>query len=145
MEEKMTVKDERRLHLYYLSKLIGKYSRILVYGPWGEGKTYLFKDLKLKFPDVNFYSFGENEVSEPYVYAITEINPDYFIPDFDIIYCMQYSTEYKEGRTGYSFNDKEWHPMAEYVEKQNYIQIGQKNLSGKTFKSIDKLVKAIKE
>ena len=136
----MAVKDEFRLHLYYLSNLIVKYPRIVVYGPYGEGKDTLFRTLKKKFSDVNFYA-GENGLESPFVYAI--MDTDDIIPEFDIIYCMQYSTEYKEGRTGYVFPDGEWHPMIDYVEKAENIKKSKRNLSGKTFKTIEQLKKAI--
>lgn len=138
----MAVKDEFRLHLYYISKLIVKYPRLLVYGPFGEGKSTLFKSLKKKHSDVSFYSAGENVVDTPFVYAI--ISPDQpNIPEFDIIYCMQYSTEYKEDRIGYKFPKGEWRPMVDYVKKINDAKRKNKNLSGKTFKALDKLVAAI--
>lgn len=134
----MAVKDEFRLHLYYLTKLIVKYPRVLLYGPYGEGKATLFKTLKKKFSDVNFYSFGENLVEQPFVYVI-ETPDDFYIPEFDIIYCMQYSTEYKEDRTGYVFPAGEWHPMIDYIDKVENRKKGARNLSGKTFKALDKL------
>lgn len=138
----MAVKDEQRLHLYYLAKLIVKYPRILVFGPYGEGKTTLFRSLKLKFPNVNFYSFGDSEVLEPFVYGFSEVDDN--VPEFDVIYCMQYSKEYKEGRTGYSFNDGEWHPMVDYVDKIKNRQLQKReNLSGKTFKSLNQLRKVL--
>ena len=56
----MEVKDEFRLHLFYLSKLIKKYPRVLVYAVPGEGKSSLLRNLSQKFPDVNFYDLGEN-------------------------------------------------------------------------------------
>jgi len=136
----MAVKDEFKLHLYYLSKLIVKYPKILVYGPYGEGKSTLFESLKLKYPDVNFYPGGENDIKEPFVYGINSPE-DFFIPKFDRIYCVQYSTEYKESRTGVSFN--EWRPMIDYVEKAKYIKQGKRNLSGKVFGSLAELKKAI--
>jgi len=137
----MAVKDEFRLHLYYLTKLITKYPRVLLYGPYGEGKSTLLKQLKKKFPDVNFYS-GQLPVEEPFV--LTLIDPDQpDIPAFDIIYCMQYSTEYKEDRTGYKFPKGEWRPMVDYIKKVNDQKKGSKNLSGKTFKALDQLRAAI--
>jgi len=137
----MAVKDEFRLHIFYLSKLMEKYPRVLLYGPYGEGKATLFRTLKKKFTDVSFYSFGENEVECPFVYAISS-DEDY-TPEFDIIYCMQYSTEYKEDRTKYTFPAGEWHPMIDYVEKAKNREKGRINLSGKTFKALDKLRAAI--
>lgn len=139
----MAVKDEFRLHLYYLSKLIIKYPKILVYGPIGEGKSTIFDTLKKKFPEVNFYNSGQNPVDAPFVYSF--FSPDQqYLPDFDIIYCMQYSTEYKEGRTGYKFPKGEWRPIADYVKKVEESKRNNNNLSGKTFKALDKLRVAIK-
>ncbi len=140
----MAVKDEFRLHLYYLSKLIVKYPRILLYGPHGEGKATLFKTLKKKFPGVNFYSGPGEQIEEPFVCALMDPNQQQHIPEFDIIYCMQYSTEYKEDRTGYKFPRGEWRPMVDYVKKVNDRNRKVNNLSGKTFKAIDKLIAAIK-
>ena len=138
----MEVKDEFRLHLYYISKLIQKYSRILVYAIPGEGKSKLLRTLSLKFPDVNFYDLGENVAEEPFVYTI--ISPEQInIPEFDIIYCVQYSTEYKEAQTGISFPPGEWRPMEEYVQKAEWNKKGQKNLAGRTVKDLGKLKELI--
>lgn len=144
MKVKDEVKDEFRLHLYYLSKLIVKYPKILVYGYYGEGKSTLFKSLKLKYPAVNFYSNSQNDIEEPFVYVINTPD-DPFIPNFDRIYCIQYSTEYKEKTTGVSFPRGEWRPMADYVEKAELIKQNKINLSGKIFGSLAELKKAIEE
>lgn len=138
----MAVKDEFRLHLYYITKLVKKYPRVLVYAPFGEGKKTIFDSLEKKFPGVNFYHSGYFPPDEPFVYAITDPNQQN-IPDFDIIYCMQYSTEYKESQTGYRFEPGEWRPFGEYVRKIKQRKIGQRNLSGKTFKALDKLREAV--
>ena len=139
----MAVKDEFRLHLYYLTKLIEKYPRVLLYGPYGEGKSTIMKTLKKKFSDVNFYPAGGGPVEEPFVFVLVDPN-QLRIPEFDIIYCMQYSTEYKEDRTGYKFPVGEWRPMVDYIKKVNDAKRKDNNLSGKTFKALDKLRAAIK-
>ena len=56
---------------------------------------------------------------------------------------MQYSTEYKEDRTDFAFPTGEWHPMIDYIDKAANREKGRRNLSGKTFKALDKLVAAI--
>lgn len=132
------VKDEFRLHLYYIGKLIKKYSRVLVYALPGEGKSSILRTLKNKFPDVNFYDLGENVVEEPFVYAI--ISPEQVnIPEFDVIYCVCYSTEYKEAQSGVKFPLDEWRPMEKYIQKAEWNKRGKNNLAGKTAKSLDKL------
>ena len=138
----MAVKDEFRLHIYDLSKLIVKYPKILLYGPYGEGKSTLLDSLKNKFPDVNFYTTGGGPVKVPFVHVLVDPDQQRY-PDYDIIYCMQYSTEYKEGRTGYKFPPGEWRPMVDYVKKVKEKRRNNNNLSGRTFKSIDQLRKEI--
>ena len=135
----MAVKDEFRLHLFYISKLITKYSKILVFAP--DGETGIFDVLQEKFPDVNFYYQTGGEVEEPFVFSIMSLdNPN--IPDCDIIYCIQYTTEYKEMKTGYKFPvGQEWMPLVEYSRMAAWQKLAGKNLSGKIMKSLAELRK----
>lgn len=138
----MAVKDEFRLNLYYLTKLITKYPRILVYAPYGSGKATLMKSLEKKFPEVNFYPSMGWPVKVPFVCSL--LDPDNErIPEFDRIYCIQYSTEYKEAQTGYRFPPGEYHSIGDYVKKVKEEKRSRYNLSGKTFGSLDQLREAI--
>lgn len=140
--------DEYLMHYRNLVNIMKRHKKVLVYALPGEGKTTLLRALQQKYPDWNFYDFGEeNLLKEPYIYEL----PHAFLPkyanvslptDFDLIYVIQYSREYKEALTGVSFGD-EYRPMSDYVRKQKYNQAGSRNLSGQRFKSIQALKNAL--
>jgi len=135
----MVVKDEFRLHLFYISKLIMKYSKILVFAP--DGESGIFGALEEKFPNVNFYyQSGAGEIKEPFVFSIMSLDSPN-IPVNDIIYCLQYTTEYKELQTGYKFPVGQWMPMSEYSRMAAWQKLAGKNISGKIVKSFAELKK----
>jgi hypothetical protein len=137
--------DEFRMHLYLIQKLMNKHNKILIYALPGEGKTRIMMSLMKKFANSEwaFYDLGEHPVeSDKYVYAL--ISPDQaFIPKYDIIYCIQYSREYKEEVTGVSFPDNLWRPMAEYARRAEWDKFGKANLIGRKVNSITNLRKIL--
>lgn len=125
--------------------MMKKRRRILLYGLPGEGKSTIVNALKKKYPDWNFYDFGENpeSVMEPFVYSI--ISPEQVnVPDFDEIYCVQYSTEYKEQVSGTKFPLGEWHPMSEYLQKAEYEQRAKININGRKAGSLEELKRILR-
>lgn len=141
--------DEYLMHYRNLVNIMKRHKRIVVYALSGEGKTTLLRTLKEKYEPEgwNFYDFGEVEYKEPFVYEL----PHAFLPkytdailpeEYDLVYVIQYSREYKEAITGVSFGD-EYRPLSEYVRKMKYKQAHNSNLGGQRFKTIADLQKAI--
>jgi hypothetical protein len=142
--------NEYLMHYRNIVNIMKRHKKILVYALPGEGKTTLLRAIKEKFePDGwNFYDFGVNEeLKVPYIYEL----PHAFLPqyagielptDFDLIYVIQYSREYKEDLTGVSFGD-EYRPMSDYVKRMKYNQAHKNNLGGKRFKTIADLQAAL--
>lgn len=139
--------DELRLNLLFLERLItkGKYRRIGVFSPPGEGKTTVINRLREKFADTewHFYDLMESVVEEPFVYAFISADVDDF-PEFDVIYCHTYSKDYKESVTGVVINDDLWHPIEEYAKIAEARQMAKLNLQGKHVKSMDALRKLLR-
>lgn len=136
--------DELRLHIRYIGHMMRKKRRILLFGLPGEGKSTLMNALQKKYPDWNFYDFGENidECKEPFIYSI--IHPDQEVPDYDEIYCIQYSTAFKEKLTGIKFPPGEWRPIADYFQKAEYNQRAKININGRKAGSMTELRKILK-
>jgi len=135
MPRKKPKLDEYRIHLQYIEKLMGKYRRIGIFAPAGEGKTTVINVLRKKFEDTewNFYDNMDDTYSEPYVYAFIAMVED--IPEFDAIYTLTYSTDYKESITGVVFNDGMIHTMEEYSQAAERRHLASLNLLGKYVKS----------
>lgn len=140
--------DEKLMHFRNIRNIMQKYRRIAIYALPGEGKSTVISELKKKFePEWHFYPFGGGNVVEPYVIEL----PDTFLPDeildniptIDIIYCLQYSREYKERITGISFGNV-YRPFMDYVREMKYARAGNLNLSGRRFKSIAELEKVLR-
>jgi deoxyadenosine/deoxycytidine kinase len=135
--------DEFLLHMRLIEKFMKKFSRIGVYGLPGEGKTTLIMALREKYQDTewHFYEMGENPVEAPFIFAfISEEQP---VPEFDTIFCMQYSTNYKESVTGVYFPADEWRPMADYVKVALRKRMGKLNITGKRVKNMNQLKKLL--
>lgn len=141
--------DEYLMHYRNLVNIMKRHKRIVVYALSGEGKTTLLKTLQEKYEPEgwNFYDFGGVEFKEPYIYEL----PHAFLPkyhgatlptDYDLVYVIQYSREYKEALTGVSFGD-EYRPMSDYVKRMKYNQAHRTNLGGKRFKTIADLQTAL--
>jgi hypothetical protein len=144
----MTELDEKLMHFRNIRNIMQKHRRIAIYALPGEGKSTVIEELKKKFePEWHFYPFGGGLHKEPYVIEL----PDTFLPDrilnempaIDIIYCLQYSREYKERITGISFGDV-YRPFMDYIKEMKYARAGQLNLSGRRFKSIEELENVIR-
>lgn len=136
--------DELRLHLQVIERLMLKYRKIGIFALPGEGKTTLILRLKEKYIDTewHFYEMMENIAEEPYVYAFISTEMD-DLPEFDIIYCLQYSQDYKESVSGITFTDGLWRPIEEYMKAAEYKRMGSLNLLGKYVKSMDALKKLL--
>jgi hypothetical protein len=140
--------DEKLMHYRNIRNIMQKYKRIAIYALPGEGKSHIMAELKKKFePEWNFYHFGRGITKEPYIIEL----PDTFLPEnvlndlpvIDIIYCLQYSREYKERITGISFGDV-YRPFMDYIREMKYARAGSLNLSGRRFKSITELENVIR-
>jgi hypothetical protein len=138
----MAKQDEFLMNFNQMVAIMNRYKRVLLYALPGEGKSTLMRKLEKKFPEFNFYEYGYEPVEEPFVYEITGADePD--IPEFDIIYCIQYSKEYKERITGIKFDT--WRPFREYRNALRWKKMGELNLKGKRFKKISQLQDVLKE
>ena len=133
------IRDEYIAHMRVIERLMKKYNKIGVFALPGEGKTHLIMSLRERYQDTqwNFYELGEDPVTDPYVYDF--ISDKQIVPDFDIIFCMQYSKQYKEALSGVKFEDGEWHPMDDYIQKAHRQRMGKINIAGKTVKNMNEL------
>ena len=139
--------DELRMNLMFIERLIekGKYRRIGVFAPPGEGKTTVINRLREKYKDTewHFYDMMENVVDDPFVYAFISADID-DLPEFDVIFCHTYTTDYKEAVTGVSFSDGLWRPIEEYAKFAERREMSKLNLQGKYVKSMDALKKLLR-
>jgi deoxyadenosine/deoxycytidine kinase len=138
-----TISDEFIRHIRLVERLMKKHDRIGIYAQPGEGKSTLVRALREKYQDTNwhFYEMGEDPVDSPFLFAF--ISEKQQVPDFDIIFCMQYSTEYKESVSGVYFSDDEWHPMSDYTDLAMKRRMGKLNITGKTCKNMNELKKLL--
>jgi len=139
--------DEKLMHIRNISNMMKRHKRILIYALPGEGKSTILRELKTKYPEWTFYVFGrEVKYKEPFIYEL----PDAFLPEeyenalpeFDVIYCLQYSREYKERITGVSFGDV-YRPMHDYLKEAKYQRAKNINIAGKKFKNLSELKKEL--
>ena len=137
----MAHQDEFQMNYRQMVAIMKKYKRVLIYALPGEGKSTLMRKLKRKFPEWNFYEYGYLPVEEPFIWEIVDPETPN-IPDYDIIYCLQYSKEFKERVTGVKFDG--WRPFREYWRVKKWNELGKLNLKGKRFKRIGQLADALK-
>jgi len=139
--------DEKLMHFRNLSNIMKRYKKIAIYALPGEGKSTIIQMLKEKYePEWNFYDFGTGDYTEPYVYEL----PEAFLPEaleevlppVDIIYGFQYSREYKESISGITFGDM-YRPLSDYLREMKYERAKKCNISGRRFKSMNELRKAL--
>ena len=140
---KNEIQDEYIAHIRIIERLMKKHNRIGVFGLPGEGKSHLIMALREKYQDTiwNFYELGENPVTDPFVFAF--ISDQQIVPDFDIIFCMQYSKRYKEAVSGVKFDDGEWHPIKDYMKRAERQRMDKINITGKTVKNMKELSKLL--
>jgi hypothetical protein len=137
--------DEFIVNLRLIENIMKKHTKIGIYALPGEGKSTLVFKLREKYLDTDwhFYEMGERPVEEPYVWAF--ISDEQTTPEFDIIYCLSYSRDFKESKTGVTFHGDDWRPFRDYYQvalrrRQNKIS---KKLRGKTVKTMKDLQKLL--
>lgn len=139
--------DEYLLHFRKIQRLMKKHKRIILYGVPGEGKSTIMNALKRKYGPVgwNFYHFHRLPAEEPFIWELSNPEPDpSVIPKFDVIYCIQYTTNYKESVTGVKFSDGDWRPLREYVTRAQWRERGKNNIATREAKSLSELKKIVK-
>ena len=144
MPRRKPLVDELRLHLQIIERLMEKYNKIGVFALPGEGKTTVINRLREKYKDTKwfFYDMMEDMVQEPFVYAFISVDVD-DLPEFDVIYCLQYSQDYKESISGITYTDGLWRPLEDYMKASEYRRMSKLNLLGKYVKSMDALKKLL--
>ena len=137
--------DELRWNLKLIDKLMGKYKRIGLFSLPKEGKSTIIQKLREKYSGTewSFYNMTENITQEPFVYAFVSTDLEDLLPEMDIIFCLQYSQDYKESVSGVVFPDGVWRPLGDYMALAEYNQMGTLNIQGKYVKSIDDLKKLL--
>jgi hypothetical protein len=136
--------DELLLNIRLIERLMKRNRKIGIFGLPGEGKSYLIRKLAEKYRETewHFYDLMNTKVEEPFVWAFINENIINH-PEFDVIYCLQYSTDYKESITGISFPD--WKPMTEYQKMAEYRRMGKIDIKGKFVKNLKQLKNLLNE
>jgi len=146
MPRRKPKQDELRLNLMMMDRLMKKYQAIGVYALPGEGKSFLIRKLMEKYRNTewNFYDQMNSEPEEPFVWAFINENVPELCPDFDVIYCLQYSTDYKESITGMILPGP-WNPMQDYHKAAEYRRMGNLDIKAKYVKNLTELKKLLNQ
>jgi len=145
MARRKPLQDELRLNLMMMERLMKRHERIGLFALSGEGKSFLTRKLAEKYRNTgwNFYDQMNTNIKTPYVWAFISDEVSPVAPVFDAIYCLQYTTDYKESVTGMEFHDNIWRPMSMYTQMAEYRRMGKLDLKGKHVKNLDELKKLL--
>lgn len=143
---KSDVLDEFIINYRNIIRLARKNSGIMIYALPGEGKSTMMHKLEEDLPKTwNFYRWGEWPVRKPFIYELSHIDPGsskFLWPDYDIIYVLHYSREYKEAVTGIRLGDG-YRPFKDYTREATYASRTGLELFARTAKNIPELKKII--
>jgi hypothetical protein len=118
--------DELRSNLLLVQALMNKYTKIGIFAVADAGMSTFMKRLREKFAGTNWHIYDGMEnmgVQEPFVYSFMSDEYEY-LPEFDVIYTLNYSQDYKESVTGVTFPDGLWRPIGEYSRVALYKHMG---------------------
>lgn len=139
----LEIRDEYEEHVNAIMELAKKYTRIVLFGSAGCGKSTILFDVERRLRATGSYDnwwMDSDTYPLPLNHYISTIVSLSMLEDQelfpignrpDVVYCVEYSVEYKEMVTGFSFATNKERPLKAYYQQQQNMCMHQ--IKGQSF------------